>query len=502
MLTTLLAVAVEGTARTRQARKEDRMDYELFVTPGLGDNSYLLVSGGEAVVVDPQRDAWRFLAAADDRKLRIRHVLETHVHNDYISGALEIRAAMGADVAAPARGKYEFPHRAVAEGEEVRIGALRLVVWETPGHTPEHISWLVYEDGRPDPVAVFGGGSLIVGSAGRTDLLGPDMTDGLTRAQFRSLRRLAALPPAVQLLPTHGAGSFCTASVASPDRTSSIGAELRSNPALAAGDEESFIRQQLLGLRAYPAYYAHMGRINRAGPAILGRLPTVPALMPEEVAGRVEAGAWVIDARDRRAFAEAHVPGSLNIELDSTFGTYVGWVTPFNAPLVLLLPEPVPPALEEAVTQLIRIGYERVLGYARGGLDAWRAGGRPFRSYPTASVDELCHAYLGDRPVQVLDVRQPVEWDTGYVPGSLRIHLGDLSARLGEVPRDTEVWTACASGHRASIAASLLDRAGVAVRLVATGGVPEWLARCDPQGTDRPPTQGSLARPPLGRPRA
>jgi glyoxylase-like metal-dependent hydrolase (beta-lactamase superfamily II)/rhodanese-related sulfurtransferase len=465
------------------------MDYELFVTPGLGDNSYLLISGGEAVVVDPQRDAWRFLAAADARKLRVRYVCETHVHNDYVSGALEIRAAAGAEIAAPARGTYEFAHRAMAEGEDLRVGALRVVAWETPGHTPEHLSWLVYEDGRPDPVALFGGGSLIVGSAGRTDLLGPDLADDLTRAQFRSLRRLAALPPAVQLLPTHGAGSFCTASVGSMSRTSTIGDELRSNPALGARDEETFVRQQLAGLRAYPAYYAHMAAINRAGPAVLRRLPAVPALDADEVARRADAGAWVIDARDRGAFASAHVPGAVNIELDSMFGTYVGWVTPFNAPLVLVLPEPVPPALEEAVTQLIRIGYERLPGYADGGLDAWQSRGRPVRSYPTANVDDLCHALLAGRPLQVLDVRQPVEWDAGYVPGSLRVHLGDLPSRLATVPRDKEVWTACASGHRASIAASLLDRAGVPVRLVARGGVPEWLARCLPRaaaGQERP----------------
>jgi hydroxyacylglutathione hydrolase len=167
------------------------------------------------------------------------------------------------------------------------------------------------------------------------------------------------------------------------------------------------------------------------------------------------------------------------------FGTYVGWVTPFNSALVLLLPEPAPSALEEAVTQLIRIGYERVIGYADGGLDAWQSRGRPVRSYPTAGVDDLCHAYLSGKPIQVLDVRQPVEWDAGYVPGSLRIHLGDLPGRLADVRPDKEVWTACASGHRASIAASLLDRAGVPVRLVARGGVPEWLARCYPQVAGR-----------------
>jgi len=457
------------------------MDYKLFVTPGLGDNSYLLISGDEAALVDPQRDAWRFLAVAESQKLALRYVLETHVHNDYLTGALEVRAATGAEVAAPARGKYEFPHRGMAEGDELRVGSVRLVAIETPGHTPEHISWLVYEDGASDPVAVFTGGSLIVGSAGRTDLLGHAVADELTRAQFGSVRRLGGLPPHVQLLPTHGAGSFCTASVPSMARTSTIGDELARNPALAPRDVDAFVRQQLSGLRAYPAYYPHIAPINRRGPGVLRSLPRPPALVAEDVARRLEAGVWMVDARDRHAFAEAHIPGSVNIELDSMLGTYVGWVTPFNSPLVLVLPEPVDAGLREATTQLIRIGYERIEGYLDGGLDAWRSSGRPVRSYQTADVDDLCHAYLAGRPVRVLDVRQPVEWETGTVPGSLHVHIGDLPAELGRIPRDKEVWTACASGHRASIAASLLDRAGVPVRLVARGGVPEWLARCYPQ---------------------
>lgn len=457
------------------------MDYKLFVTPGLGDNSYLLISGQEAALIDPQRDAWRFLAVAESEKVRLRYALETHVHNDYVTGALEVRAATGAEVAAPARGKYEFPHRPMAEGDELRVGAVRLVAIETPGHTPEHISWLVYEDGASDPMAVFTGGSLIVGSAGRTDLLGHDVADELTRAQFGSVRRLAALPAQVQLLPTHGAGSFCTASVPSMARTSTIGEELAQNPALAPRDVEAFVRQQLSGLRAYPAYYPHIAPINRRGPGVLRSLPRPPALAADEVARRLEAGVWLVDARDRRAFAEAHIPGSVNIELDSTFGTYVGWVTPFNSPLVLVLPEPVDAGLREATTQLIRIGYERVEGYLDGGLDAWRSSGRPVRAYPTADVDDLCHAYLAGRPVQVLDVRQAVEWESGVVPESLQVHVGDLPGELGRIPRDKEVWTTCVSGHRASIAASLLDRAGVPVRLVAQGGVPEWLARCYPQ---------------------
>jgi hydroxyacylglutathione hydrolase len=470
----------QGGRRRRGPKGGARMKYDLFVTPGLGDNSYLVVSGDEAAIVDPQRDAWRFLALAEAQSLRVRYVLETHVHNDYVSGALEIRQAAGAEIAVPAQGRYEFPSRAMAEGDHVRVGALRIVAWETPGHTPEHLAWLVYEDGTPDPVALFSGGSLIVGSAGRTDLLGPEFTDRLTRAQFRSLRRLATLPRSVPLLPTHGAGSFCTASVSSMHRTTTIGAELDGNPALVPREEESFVRQQLSGLRAYPAYYAHMAPINRAGPVVLSRVPSPGALGADTVARRVGAGACLVDARNRRAFAAGHVPGALNVELDTTFGTYIGWLTPFNVPLVLVLPEPTGPALEEAVTQLIRIGYERVEGFLDGGLDAWQSSGREARAYPTATIDDLCHAYLGARPVKVLDVREQSEWEMGHVPGSLHIHVGQLPARLSEVPRDREVWTTCASGHRASMAASLLDRAGIPVRLVAEGGVPEWLARCYP----------------------
>jgi hydroxyacylglutathione hydrolase len=375
----------------------------------------------------------------------------------------------------------------VAEGDELHFGELRLVAWETPGHTPEHLAWLVYEADQAEPVAVFGGGSLLVGSAGRTDLLGAAFTDERTRAQFHSLRRLAGLPQAARLLPTHGAGSFCTAAVPSMTRVTTIGAERDANAALGPRDEDAFARQQLTGLRAYPAYYAHMGPINRTGPRVLRGLPAVPALTVEEVARRLEAGCWVIDGRNREAFAAAHVPGSLNIELDAMFGTYVGWLTPFNVRLVLVLPGPGAAALGEAVTQLIRIGYERVEGYLDGGFEAWQASGQPTRSYLTAAVDDLCHAYVEGAPIRVLDVRQRGEWDSGRLPGSLHIHLGDLPGRLADVPADRQVWTACASGHRASMAASLLDRAGIPVRLLSKGGVPEWLARCYPgAGPDRP----------------
>ena len=456
------------------------MDFEIFVTPGLGDNSYLVKSGGDAVIVDPQRDVWRFLRATENEKLTIRYILETHVHNDYLSGGCAIRAATGAEIAAPAGGAYRFPHRALAEGDEIRVGNLRIVALETPGHTPEHLAYLVFEAGREDPVAIFSGGSLIVGSAGRTDLLGEARTDELTRAQFRSLQRIVRLGAELEVLPTHGAGSFCAATVPGLQRTSKLGDECQSNPALRVPDEESFLRQQLSGLPAYPAYYRCMAPINRGGPAVLRAVPDPALLPPARVQHLITDGAWIVDLRDRLDFARGHIPGALNVELNNTFGTYVGWVVPFDAPMVLVLPDD--SDWQEARTQLLRIGYDRVVGYLIGGIDAWRGEGRAVNSYPVAEIDDLCRACLSGQSLQILDVRQAREWNQGHIPEKSRhLFLGDLPAHLGELPKTTEFWTICASGYRAAIAASLLDREGLAVRLVGRGGVPEWAAHCYPQ---------------------
>jgi hydroxyacylglutathione hydrolase len=461
------------------------MDVELVVTRGLGDNSYLIASGGDAAVIDPQRDAARFLSVAEARGWRVRHVLETHVHNDYVSGALEIRAATGAEVLGPADAGFRFPYHPLAEGDEVAVGNVRLVAMATPGHTPEHTAYVAFDGSSGGPAAVFTGGSLMVGGAGRTDLLGPALADDLTRAQYRTLHRLAALPGDAAVYPTHGAGSFCGAGPAPRRRTSTIRGELQANGALDAPDEEAFVRRQLTGLLSYPDYYREMAPINRAGPRVLGSAPLPSSLSAAEAAALLDGGAWLIDARPRAAFAAAHVPGSLNVELDPTFASYVGWIVPFDAPLVLILPEVTPGAdpLREAVTQLLRIGFEHVRGVLAGGVDAWIEDGRPVRSYPTGRTEDLCAAFDdGGRP-RVLDVRQSVEWDRGHIPGSGHVFVGDLPERLPDVPPgDGDVWVICATGHRASIAASVLDREGVLVRVVSEGGVDEWLASCGPPG--------------------
>jgi len=465
------------------------MDLELFHTPGLGDSSYLLASGREAVLVDPQRDAWRFIEAAEQRGWRITHVLETHVHNDYLSGALETRAATKAEIVAPARGRYEFEHRAVDEGDRVEIGSVKLTAWATPGHTPEHLAWVVADQERGDaPTAVFSGGSLLVGSVGRTDLLGPALTDALTRDQQRSLQRLAELPASTQVLPTHGAGSFCSAGPVGDRRTTTIATEEFANPAfrLADAEPDAFRSEALGGLGRVPAYYAHMAAINRRGPRVLGRLFLPDALDPAAFEAKAAAGVTVVDARDRRSFAAGHIRGSLNIELAGTFAGYVGWLVPFAAPVLLVLPD-APEAVAEATTELLRIGYERIQGWLEGGIDAWSASGRPVASYETTTMGDLGAEHAaGAVEGLLLDVRQPIEWqDEGVVPGSRQIFVADLPDRVGELPPDEPITVFCRSGQRASIAASILERAGREVRLVAKGGAGSWPEPLEPVGSPR-----------------
>lgn len=450
------------------------MDLELIHTPGLGNASFVIGAGREAVVVDPPRDAWRVMAAADARGWRITHAVETHVHNDYLSGALELRAALGCEILAPARGRYAFAHRPMDEADSLELEALRLTARATPGHTPEHLAWEITTDDRAVPGAIATGGSLLVGSAGRTDLLGDEATEELTRAQFRSLRQLAELPDEVVVLPTHGAGSFCSVGPADAGRTTTIGRERARNPLLAIGDEEAFRLALLDGLGPYPTYYAEMAPINRAGPVVVGHLPDTPRIGPDALRAAVAAGAHVVDGRSRTQFAAGHIRRSLNIELTDSFASYVGWFVPFGAPVVLVLPEPLEDSIAEAATHLFRIGHDHIIGALDGGLDAWVDGGGTLGSYQvTTAAAARTEIARGARPL-LLDVRYPYEWrDEGNVPDAIELSIGDLPSRLDTLPRDAPITVMCKSGSRASIAASMLDSAGFDVRLVTVGGAPD-----------------------------
>lgn len=420
-------------------------------TPSLGDRSYLLVSGDAAAAIDPQRDVDRFESVLRDRGLRLTHVFETHVHNDYVTGGLELARRAGAEYVLAAADEVAFERTGARDGDEFAVGAVVVRAVHTPGHTPTHMSYVVAEQGRP--IAVFSGGSLLYGTVGRTDLIGAERTEALTRAQFHSARRLARdLPGEVGVLPTHGFGSFCSAQSTSGATTSTIAEERVTNLALTLDDEETFIERLLGGLTAYPRYYAHMAPINRSGPAPVDLSPPAP-VDPVEVRRRIHAGEWVVDLRSRDAFARAHLAGTLNFEVGDSFVTYLGWTLQWGTPVTL-----VGDTMEEVVeaqTQLVRVGIDRPAGGAAGGLPAWGAGG-DVRSYRRATFAELAHA--GD-DVVVLDVRRLDEWAESRIDGAVHIPLHELEARLAELP-DGEVWVHCATGYRSSIAASLLDRAG------------------------------------------
>jgi len=450
------------------------MDSEILRTRGLGNSTYVLGSDGEALVVDPPRDAWRVREILERRGWRLRTVVETHVHNDYLSGALELVASERARVIAPARGRYAFDHIGADDGEEVEVAGIILRARATPGHTPEHLAWDVVDqaadDGRPS--AVLTGGSLLIGSVGRTDLLGADATEELTRQQFDSLRALASLPDDVAVWPTHGSGSFCAAGPMQDTPTSTIGAERFANPLFRITDAAAFHDRLVSGFMPYPAYYAEMAPMNRAGPTILGERPRLPALDPAAVAAAATNGARIVDARPRREIATGHIPGSLTVELRDTFASYVGWILPVGTPLVLILPDS-PDAETEAVDQLVRIGFDRIVGVLEGGIERWAAEGRPVVEISTMSAAALAEEVRSGARPAIVDVRDEAELrDDGRLDDAVEIPLADLigGGRLALVP-GSEVTVACKSGARATVAAGLLEARGHRVRLVPRGGI-------------------------------
>jgi len=424
-------------------------------TKSLGDRSYVVVDGARAAVIDPQRDIDRVLAELDKRNLTLVVVVETHLHNDYVTGGLDLATRTGAAYVLPADDHVEFDHTGAHDGDELAVGesvVLRAV--HTPGHTPHHLSYVVVDGG--EPVAVFTGGSLLYGTVGRTDLISDDATEDLTRAQYRSVRRLAEeLPGSASVHPTHGFGSFCSSASSSGSDASTIAQEQRTNIALTTTDEDRFVEELLSGLTAYPRYYAHMAPRNSQGPDPVDLTAPEP-VNPVELRRRVHAGEWVVDLRDRKAFAQSHLAGTVNVEIGDSFVTYLGWTIRWGTPVTLV--GDTAEEVAEAQRQLVRIGIDRPAGAATGGLDIWAAGA-DLRSYRSATFAELAEE-LPAGTLAVLDVRRADEWDAGHIHGAIHIPLDQLEDRMDDVPADTPVWVHCASGFRASIAASLVDRAG------------------------------------------
>jgi hydroxyacylglutathione hydrolase len=418
-------------------------------TPALGDRSYLVHDGEAALVIDPQRDVDRVLALAAGAGVRITHVAETHVHNDYVTGGLALARAAGASYLVNADDPVSFDRIPVRDGDLVEIGGMRLRALATPGHTFSHLAYVVEADGGV--AGAFTGGSLLYGSTGRTDLLGPDATRALSRAQWASARRLAReLPDAARIFPTHGFGSFCSATQ-SQAVSSTIGQEKLLNPVLTLG-EQAYVESLLAGLDAWPAYYAHMAPANLAGPASPDLSPPRPA-DAAELRRRIEAGEWVVDLRDRIAFAAGHVPGTFSIPLDNRFATYLGWLIPWGTPLTLLGDST--EQVAQAQRELARIGIDRPAAAATGRPETW-AGEWGTASLRLAKFGDLAAAIgAGNgRPV-VLDVRRRLEWEENHISGAVHIPLHELPGRLDELPPG-EVWVHCESGYRSILAASML----------------------------------------------
>jgi hydroxyacylglutathione hydrolase len=438
------------------------------VDEGLGNSAYVVELGDRrALVVDPSRDPTPYLELARWRRLRIAYAAETHLHADFLTGSRELAAADGAQVLAPRASRLGFAHRGLEDGEEVDLGGLTLSALATPGHAPEHVSYLLSDGGRL--VALFSGGALLVGTVARPDLAGPELTEPLARAAYRSLRqRLLSLPDELGVYPTHGAGSFCSAPVGG-ERTTTIGAERRHNQLLAAPDEDAFVTELLGSLGSYPPYFLRLRERNRIGPALLsGDWRVLPLLSTGRVRAHLADGGVLLDTRPVTAFAAGHIPGALSIALRPAFASWLGWLVDDAQPLVFVLDDD--QARGELVRQCRTIGYDHLAGELAGGMAAWRAAGLPEARTPLVEAERV-----DDHPGRVLDVRQASEVADGRLPGALAVELGALAgdlpaARLPEGP----VTVMCAHGERAMTAASLLQRAGHDDLRVARGGPQDW----------------------------
>ena len=432
-------------------------------TPELGDRSYVIFAGADAVVVDPQRDIDRVLTLLSAHGSRLSHVVETHIHNDYVSGGPELCRVTGATLVIPAGESVGYARQAIADGERIPLGDLTLIARHTPGHTATHMTYLLEEGGRR--MAAFTGGSMLLGSVGRTDLIGPWMTDRLSHLQHRSARRLSdELPDDAAILPTHGFGSLCSAGfpVGAAD-TADTRHQRAENPALLM-DENAFVARLVAGMDAFPRYYGYIAPRNRAG-AGAADLELPPLSDARELAERARAGEWGVDLREGRAFAVRHLVGTLAFELSDPLTTYLGWLLPWGSPLSLIGPSL--DDLAAARRALARIGIETIaacgLSDGENGDDPW--AGLATGSYPVVGFADL-KAFVGAPGEVVLDVRLGREWREGHLATAMHIPLHELPDRIDEVPAG-RVWAHCAAGYRAAVAGSLLARSRRDVMVVS-----------------------------------
>jgi hydroxyacylglutathione hydrolase len=443
---------------------------EPFVDKGLGNSAYLIGSHDtkNGILIDPLRDVDRYLHAASERGIQLTHVLDTHLHADFVSGNREIAHQTGAMIGASAEAKLGFDHQPLAEDSIIDLGAFQIHVMATPGHSPEHISFLIIDADGYTPLALFSGGALIVGGAARTDLLTPELTQPLARQLYHTIHdKLLKLPDTVEVFPTHGAGSYCVAP-ASTERTTTIGRERTNNALAMARSEEEFVQRALIGLPSYPTYYKYMRAINQKGAKILGGVPVLKPLSASEVKALMDEGVVVLDVRHGKAFGAGHIPNSYGIRVEAPLTTWAGWLIPFGRRIVLVGEST--DQIVAATRQLIRIGYDDLVGTLEGGIEAWA------REYPVETITSINTSELRERlgEVMLIDVRQQSEWDEGHIPGAIHFEGGRVAWEKLPFPHDKPLAIQCSSGNRSMSVSSVLRRRGYANVIQVEGGIKQW----------------------------
>lgn len=449
------------------------MYFEQFYLGCLAHASYMAGSEGVAAVVDPQRDVDVYLEAARANGLRIEHVIETHLHADFVSGHRELAARTGARIYVGAQAGAQFPHVAVSQGDEIRFGQCLLRFLETPGHTLESICVLLTDvDRSPQPFALLTGDTLFIGDVGRPDLSPSHTPRQLAGLLYDSLhQKLLKLPDGVRVYPAHGAGSLCGRQMSS-ERSSTIGEQRVANYALRAATRDEFVHLIADTLPERPAYFARDAEINRTGAASLGDLPPLRELRPDALPRLQQSGAIVLDTRPDIQFGAGHVPGSVNIPLSGQFAAWAGALLGLETDLILVT-ENVAGAPESRM-RLARVGIERVAGYLADGIRAWHTANQPIQPLPHITVQDLDRLRSEDAALQIADVRRPAEWEEGHIAGALLLPLNQIAAAIGQLDPVRPIAVHCKSGYRSAIAASLLLRAGFRQVVNVTGGFDVW----------------------------
>jgi len=448
------------------------MYFEQFYLGCLAHASYVLASEGEAIVVDPQRDVDLYLQAASEHGVTIRHIFETHLHADFVSGHRELAARTGAQIYMGAQAGAAFPHIPVSDGFELKFGKASIRVLETPGHTPESICLVVTDEEKStSPWAVLTGDTLFIGDVGRPDLSPRHTPTQLAGMLYDSLHsQLLTLPDDVLVYPAHGAGSLCGKNMRA-ERSSTIGTERLTNYALQIKNREEFVAQLTSQLPARPEYFLKDAEINRTGAAALSELPPLRAIGPSDLQRMLGEGEIALDVRPSEEFAMGHLPGSIHIALSGQFASWAGTVLGLSAHPVLIADTD--QQLEEARLRLARVGIETLDGYLAGGVAAWKQAGLPMATTTQITAEQL-HTRLQSGEIQVLDVRRQSEWGAGHIEGAAWWPLDNFKVSAPEIDRDVPLAVHCKGGYRSMIASSLLERAGFKHLLNVTGGFDAW----------------------------